>query len=204
MTSMRMIAAWVIAVAVMTIGPPPSAAQFFDETASVRLHVTPKSAEVFIDGNYVGRVDDFDGYFERLRTERGERELTFYLPGFRPVRVKMFLQAFRSYDIHQTLQPLGTGERQAPRPGRTPESVATPPETPGSGTLALTVQPGNSEVWIDNEAWKGAGDDERLLVPLSAGAHRVEVRRDGYRSYAGEVTIRSGETATLNVALPRN
>jgi hypothetical protein len=32
--------------------------------------------------------------------------------------------------------------------------------------------------------------------------HRVEIRKDGYETFASAVQIRRGETATLNVALP--
>ena len=44
--------------------------------ASVQFDVTPRQAEVFIDGYYAGIVDDFDGMFQRLRVEPGQHEIT--------------------------------------------------------------------------------------------------------------------------------
>ena len=35
--------------------------------SAVRLEVTPKEAEVYVDGYYAGIVDDFNGTFQRLR-----------------------------------------------------------------------------------------------------------------------------------------
>jgi hypothetical protein len=40
-------------------------------------------------------------------------------------------------------------------------------------------------------------------VQLSTGRHNLEVRKDGFRIYSTDVTIRGGETSTLNVALRR-
>ena len=46
--------------------------------ASVRLEVTPRDAEVYVDGYYAGTVDDFDGTFQRLRVEPGQHDLEIY------------------------------------------------------------------------------------------------------------------------------
>jgi hypothetical protein len=64
------------------------------------------------------------------------------------------------------------------------------------------VQPADSAVFIDGERWETPAGSDRLLVRLSAGTHRIELRKEGYRTYSSVVTIRSGETATVNVSLP--
>ena len=51
--------------------------------------------------------------------------------------------------------------------------------------------------------WEGTSGDERLVVQLAPGPHRVEVRKDGYRVFATDVNVRPGETAPLNVSLSR-
>ena len=58
-------------------------------------------------------------------------------------------------------------------------------------------------VLIDGERWEGPANEDRLVVQLSAGRHVIEVQKDGFRQYTTEVTVRSGETATLNIALTR-
>ena len=56
---------------------------------------------------------------------------------------------------------------------------------------------------IDGERWEGAQDQDRLVVQLGAGTHTVEIRKDGYRTYITDLTVRPGETTTLNVSLTR-
>jgi uncharacterized membrane protein len=65
------------------------------------------------------------------------------------------------------------------------------------------VQPGDVIVTIDGERWDGAQDQDGLMVQLGAGTHTVEIRKDGYRTYITDITVRAGETTTLNVSLTR-
>jgi hypothetical protein len=51
----------------------------------LRLKVQPRDAQVFIDGYYAGRVDEFDGVFQSLRLEAGEYQVEIVLPGFEPL-----------------------------------------------------------------------------------------------------------------------
>jgi hypothetical protein len=51
----------------------------------LRLKVHPRDAQVFIDGSYAGRVDDFDGVFQSLRLEEGEYQVEIVLPGYEPL-----------------------------------------------------------------------------------------------------------------------
>jgi hypothetical protein len=41
----------------------------------LRLRDFPRDAEVYVDGFYAGRVDDFDGFFQRLTLEVGPHEI---------------------------------------------------------------------------------------------------------------------------------
>ena len=51
----------------------------------LRLKVDPRDAQVFIDGYYAGRVDDFDGVFQSLRLEEGEYQVEIVSPGYQPL-----------------------------------------------------------------------------------------------------------------------
>ena len=63
------------------------------------------------------------------------------------------------------------------------------------------MQPADAQILIDGERWDGLEGDSRLSVELADGPHRIEIRRDGYRSYTANVRIRRGQTETLNVSL---
>ena len=43
--------------------------------ASIRTEVTPKDAEVYVDGYYAGRVSQFDGVLQGLQVAPGQRAI---------------------------------------------------------------------------------------------------------------------------------
>jgi PEGA domain-containing protein len=209
--------------------------------ASVKLDVSPKQAEVYIDGYYAGIVDDFDGAFQRLHVEPGEHEIELYLAGYRTVKQKVYLTADNTFKVKYTMEKLAAGEQAEPRPqpvnepgvqgGQPPmpppgypptqprqrgpvgRRAPQPPQPPqgssprggqpqsGYGTLSVRVQPGDAEISIDGEAWRGPAGQDRLTVELSEGSHTIEIRKSGFRTYVTQVDIRRGETTPLNVSL---
>lgn len=54
-------------------------------SGAIRLKVKPRQAEVYVDGYYVGRVDDFDGVFQRLTLEVGAHRIDIREPGLQPL-----------------------------------------------------------------------------------------------------------------------
>ena len=54
---------------------------------------------------------------------------------------------------------------------------------------------------IDGERWDSPQGGSRLVVQLAPGAHRVEVKKDGFRTYTSTVQIHR-ESQTVNVTLP--
>jgi uncharacterized membrane protein len=66
--------------------------------------------------------------------------------------------------------------------------------------VAIRVQPADAEVIVDGERWESpeAGD---LTLQLAEGSYPVEIRKEGYRPYSATVSIRRGETTSLNVSL---
>ena len=110
-------------------------------------------------------------------------------------------------------QPMGRGPmgRRMPQPPDDPRGPGAPRrgpdaprDNPGSaayGTLAIKVQPGDAEVSIDGENWRGPGGQDRLTVEVAEGSHTVEIRKAGYRTYVTQVDVRRGETTPLNVSL---
>ena len=197
-------------------------------SASLKLDVKPKDAEVYVDGALAGEVDDFDGIFQSLRLRPGSHEIVVYRDGFRSVREQVYLEPFNDRKLRFDLAPLKPGEAQdarpqAPAPGtpgyvprererdprqgpptREPERrmPAERPVPPAQfGTVSIRVMPADAEVFVDGERWTGQSGTERLSIRLSAGRHRIEVRKAGLTTYAEEVLIRAGATLTLNVSL---
>jgi PEGA domain len=49
---------------------------------SLRLKIKPRDAQVFVDGYYVGIVDDFDGVFQRMHLPSGPHRVEVRAPGY--------------------------------------------------------------------------------------------------------------------------
>jgi len=100
---------------VRTLRPYPYRGYRLDPGAAVRLEVTPKEAEVYVDGYYAGVVDDFNGTFQRLRVEPGEHEIELYLDGYRQVKQKVYLSPDNTFKIKYTMEKLSAGEQPEAR-----------------------------------------------------------------------------------------
>ncbi len=199
--------------------------------ATIRIDVQPRDAQVYVDGYYAGVVDDFDGAFQRLHVEPGGHEIVVYKEGYRSIRERFYLSVNGSQKIAGDLERLAAGESNEPRPAPVAEAPPTPeqpdrvaaPRPPGrrqtsrrapdgparpsprttTGSVVLRVQPSDAEIVIDGERWRGAPDDDRLVVQLAEGTHQIEVNKDGYRSVTLDVEVRRGETTPVNVSLAR-
>jgi hypothetical protein len=100
-----------------------------------------------------------------------------------------------------------------PGRGRIPPPRGTRPETPplqtpqrqGSsvGSLVIRVQPTDADVLIDGEHWRGPSSDERLVVQVAQGHHRIEVHKDGYATFTTEVDVKGDDSLPVNVSLAR-
>ena len=60
-------------------------------TGSLRLKVKPRFGEVFVDGYYVGLVNDYDGIFQRLRLEEGPHHIEVVEPGYVPLEFDVMI-----------------------------------------------------------------------------------------------------------------
>lgn len=115
--------------------PPYGYTRRWDLSASVRLMVTPKEAEVYVDGYYAGVVNDFDGVFQRLHVPPGDHELTFYREGYHTGRQKLYLAERSDQKLRYAMKPLAAGEANEPRP-----VAPAPPPQAGSEPSASPRQ----------------------------------------------------------------
>jgi hypothetical protein len=191
--------------------------------STLRIEVMPKEAAVYVDGYFAGVVDEFDGVFQRLHVLPGEREIAIYLDGYRTHREKLYLSPRSSRKISALLDRLPAGETTEPPPapvdlpgvaaGPIPEGLGTRgpgpfrgrrgPGGPGAraGSLTVQVRPAGAEVLIDGERWTTSAADERLVVQVAEGRHRIEVRKDGYVPFVTDVHVWPGELTPVNVSL---
>ncbi|MFN8061825.1 MAG: PEGA domain-containing protein [Vicinamibacterales bacterium] len=54
----------------------------YRERGAIRLRLKPRNAQVYVDGYYVGTVDEFDGTFQSLKLEEGVHRIEVKADGF--------------------------------------------------------------------------------------------------------------------------
>lgn len=195
----------------------------FDNRADVRIVVAPKAAQdaaVYVDGFYAGIVDDFNGVFQGLPLTPGGHSIVLHLEGYRTIRRNIYLSPSSTFNLRETMQQLPPDEVAdrpevappvPPPPAGTYRTPVTPPRTPlppaaeatsatGIGTLDLRVEPVDIEVRIDGKPWLSA-DEGHFVVQLSAGRHRLELRKTGTFLLATDIEISDGATNTLELRL---
>lgn len=59
------------------------------DIGELRLQVTPRHAQVFVDGYYAGTVDDYDGAFQSMKLESGPYSIQITTPGYDPLDFKV-------------------------------------------------------------------------------------------------------------------
>jgi len=204
---------------------PPADLGFID------TDVSPERAMVYVDGEYVGSADDFDGYPRYLSVEPGEHTLSFQAEGYHAATktVKVPQGALLRFDM--ALQKPGKNSPPPkdddakmivppPRPVPQPSAesgaqggVALAPDEEGDeapkgqpGTMKLHVVPGDASIYLDGE-FIGTGDSLARLhgsLRLDPGRHVVEVARPGYRTEKKDLTVKPGSHAPLEILLDKD
>jgi hypothetical protein len=76
------------------------------DVGSVKLLIKPRDAQVFVDGYYVGIVDEFDGNFQQLRLEEGPHVIEVKKEGFAPLEFKVRVTFDHTIKLQGELTPL--------------------------------------------------------------------------------------------------
>jgi hypothetical protein len=103
------------------------------------------------------------------------------------------------------------GRREPPPPPAAPRDNPPPEAAPRANqgevsrfaTLIIQVRPGGGELRIDGEQRDAPDGDERLIVQVTEGRHRIEVERSGYEPFSTEVDARPGATTPITITLRR-
>jgi hypothetical protein len=71
----------------------------------VALEITPFDADVYVDGTYAGRVEDFDGSRQPLTLTAGTHRVEVQAPGYAPLVVDVMVQPGQVIPYRGDLQP---------------------------------------------------------------------------------------------------
>jgi hypothetical protein len=74
----------------------PLSGYSFGEEGALRLKVKPREAEVYVDGYFVGLVDDFDGIFQRLHLDPAPHRIDIRAIGCEPLSFDVRIEPGRT------------------------------------------------------------------------------------------------------------
>ena len=76
-----------------------------EDGGALDLDVSPGRTQVYIDGQYLGIVDRYDGWPSYLWLERGTYEIVFYLDGYRTLARRVTIQPELVIKLDDRLKP---------------------------------------------------------------------------------------------------
>ena len=203
----------------------------YEPTGAIRLQIKPNKALVYVDGDYVGIVDDFDGMFQKLVLPTGRHEISIEVDGYRTHQITVYISEGQTVKYRADLEggegsptfddltggeayagPVQTSRRQAespeqqgleyPRAESEETRAATVPSD--AGRLRVDVRPEDATVYVDGHFVGTSQILRREPLPLPPGPHLIEVVRPGYKTYQATVTVKSSETRELTIDLRPN
>jgi hypothetical protein len=77
-------------------------------TAAVKLSVSPNRAAVFVDGAFVGHVDEFDGPGQAMLIAPGKHRISISLPGYQSFETEVTLVPEQQFQLKTDLQKAGS------------------------------------------------------------------------------------------------
>jgi hypothetical protein len=169
--------------------PLTSAAKDNEVLGEVRFQAEngpAKSAGVWVDGHYVGYLNELKGS-KKLLLLPGDHDISVREAGFQPVEQTISVQP------HQTLL-MRIAMARDPR--------ALLPTV--SGEVKLSIDPDRAAVFVDDQyaghAHEFGGAGRAML--LSPGMHHIRVALPGYRSFTTDIEVRANQKYDIKTQLP--
>lgn len=146
-----------------------------------------KSAGVWVDGHYVGYLNELKGS-KKLLLLPGDHEISVREAGFQSLEQTISVQP------HQTL---------ILRVAMTKDPRALLPTV--SGEVKLSIDPDRAAVFVDDQyaghAHEFGGAGRAML--LSPGMHHIRVALPGYQSFATDIEVRANQKYDIKTQLPK-
>ena len=179
----------VVFLAPLCSAPLPAAAQnqILGEVRFQPENGPAKTAGVWVDGKYVGYLNELKGS-KKLLLLPGDHEISVREAGYRSVDEKITVEP----NAVQTLRVILTKDPRAQLP-----TV--------SGEVRLSIEPDRAAVFVDDQyaghAHEFGGAGRAML--LSPGKHRIRITLPGYQSFDTEIEVRANQKYDIKTQLPK-
>lgn len=165
-------------------------------SGSMRLDVSPKDAQVYVDGYYAGIVDDFNGMFRHLTLTAGPHVIEIRRAGFEPLLVNVYVQPRRTITYRAAMEPVQPGSAGAQPEADDVAASGGDVRVGPPGDLRLEVTPKDAQVYVDG-FYAGIVDDfggDKQRLNLAPGPYHIELQAPGYKALGFDVNVESGQT----------
>ncbi len=89
--------------------------QYPKVTAEIQMVVEPQRAAVFVDGQLIGHVAEFEGIGKALLVAPGKRKITISLPGYQTFETEVNLAPHQKFRLMTNLMWEDVAENSSPR-----------------------------------------------------------------------------------------
>jgi hypothetical protein len=146
-----------------------------------------KTARVWVDGRYVGYINELKGS-KKLLLLPGDHEISVREAGYRSVDERITVEPHAV----QTLRVILAKDPRAQMP-----TV--------SGEVRLSIEPDRAAVFVDDQfaghAHEFGGAGRAML--LSPGKHHIKITLPGYQSFDTEIDVRANQKYDIKTQLPK-
>ena len=146
-----------------------------------------KTAGVWVDGKYVGYLNELKGS-KKLLLLPGEHMISVQQAGYRSVEQKV------------NVQP---NEVQTLRVSMSKDPMAQFPKV--TGEVRLSIDPDRAAVFVDDQfaghAHEFGGAGRAML--LGPGKHHIKITLPGYQSFDTEIDVRANQKYDVKTQLPK-
>lgn len=88
-----------------------------------------------------------------------------------------------------------------PPPPDRPENTRPVNEPRNFGTLSVGILPADADVLVDGKKQALVTGQDRLIIQLPEGVHRLVIQKTGFQTWETDLQIRRGRTLAFNVSL---
>lgn len=156
-------------------------------TGMLKTKVSPSDSAVYVDGNYVGHADQFNGPGQKLYLTPGAHDVRFGIAYYEDYTTKVNVEANKTTVIRQSLN----------------RSNEQPPKA-NLARVKIHVKPLVKTAVIVNGRFVGHADQVNgpgQVMVLEAGHYKFELVHAGYKPYTAEIDIGANETKSITAVL---
>lgn len=188
-----------------------------EDLGAVDVNVRPKGAAVYLDGQRIGKVGEFDGFPGYLWLEEGTYDLVFYKEGHETLHEVVTIYPGLVIDLKKRMADgvATPAEEIVPPPHERPREAAGPADEDDDrprrrvvvGTdaarLYFVVEPSDASIYLDGRFLGTAEElaDLRSGLMVNPGAHELTVLHPSFQTEAVDLDVEAGEDLELEVHL---